>query len=45
MVLVSFVSYGQDVEVVPDLKPYEDASSKLFISKSFRYVRKNKNKR
>ena len=33
MVLVSFISYGQDVEVVPDLKPYEDASSKLFISK------------
>jgi hypothetical protein len=32
MVLVSFVSYGQE-EVVPDLKPYEDATSKLFISK------------
>jgi hypothetical protein len=33
MVLVSFVSYGQDEEIVPDLKPYEDATSKLFISK------------
>lgn len=33
MVLVSFVSYGQDEEVVPDLKPYEDVSSKLFVSK------------
>jgi hypothetical protein len=33
MLLASFVSYGQDVEVVPDLKPYEDVSSKLFVSK------------
>ena len=33
IVLVSFVSYGQNEEVVPDLKPYEDAPSKLFISK------------
>lgn len=33
MVLMSFVSYGQDEEVVPDLKPYEDISSRLFISK------------
>jgi hypothetical protein len=33
MLFASFVSYAQDEEVVPDLKPYEDASSKLFISK------------
>jgi hypothetical protein len=33
MVLVSLSSYGQDEEIVPDLKPYEDATSKLFISK------------
>jgi len=32
MVLMSFVSYGQE-EVVPDLKPYEDAKNMLFISK------------
>jgi hypothetical protein len=33
MVLVSVVSYGQEEEVVPDLKPYEDAKNMLFISK------------
>jgi hypothetical protein len=33
MVLASFVSYGQEEEIVPDLKPYEDATSKLFVSK------------
>lgn len=31
--LTTIVSFGQDEEVVPDLKPYEDANSKLFISK------------
>jgi hypothetical protein len=31
--LVTIVSFGQEEEVVPDLIPYEDAASKLFISK------------
>jgi hypothetical protein len=32
--LVATVSFGQEEnEIVPDLKPYEDASSRLFISK------------
>ena len=31
--LVSLVSFGQEEEIVPDLKPYEDAKNFLFISK------------
>jgi hypothetical protein len=33
MVLVSFVSYGQDEEVVPTIKKFEDVSTYLYTSK------------
>ena len=41
LVLGTLVSKGQDEEIVPDLKPYEDISSKLFISKVIEISGKN----